>query len=289
MPTPRRQDIASDRRLSHNLITAMTDEVCRQLQALHGGRYPVAELSYGTVRDYCDSCDHLPWLSSIQNDLKDLQRPWTVKAALGLLSPGASLLEIGAGQPFVAAALAEFGYRVTVVDPYDGSGGGPTEFDQFVQAYPKVRIIRNEFRPGLLELADQIFDGIYSVSVLEHIPEPFLGTLFEGVTRHLRREGWSFHSVDCVTQGAHAAYHCEQCIRIANYQDTIAGREAVSKEALVDLINRASSDVETYYLSAAGHNLWRGSIPYDEFPFRKVISVQLAAQRMRRKSGLTPL
>src|SRR5712692_5097989 len=84
----------------------------------YAGRFPIKAFDYGTVRDYCDSCDHLPWLSSAQNDLKDLQRPWTVKAALGLLAPGSRLLEIGAGQPLVAAFLAELGYDVTVIDPY---------------------------------------------------------------------------------------------------------------------------------------------------------------------------
>ena len=44
--------------------------------------YPAPELAYGTVRDYCDSCDHLPYLSNYQGDLKDFQRPWTVKAIL---------------------------------------------------------------------------------------------------------------------------------------------------------------------------------------------------------------
>ena len=244
----------------------------------YGGKFRVDAVSYGTVRDYCDSCDHLPWLASVQNDPKDLQRPWTIKATLGLVPPPACLLEIGAGEPLVAAALADLDYNVTVVDPYDGSGGGPTAYEQFVQSYPRVRIIQEEFRPGLVELTNQSFDGIYSVSVLEHISEPFLETLFKAVSRHLRPGGWSFHSVDCVIQGAHTTYHCDQCSRILAYQNAIAESKAVSEQALIELINRAYDDTETYYLSAAGHNLWRGGLSYDEFPFRKVISLQFAAQ-----------
>ena len=75
----------------------LTDEQKAALIARYSGRFHVPPLSYGTVRDYCDSCDHLPWLASVQNDLKDLQRPWTIKATLGLLPPPARLLEIGAG------------------------------------------------------------------------------------------------------------------------------------------------------------------------------------------------
>ncbi len=238
--------------------------------------FTIPSLSYGTVRDYCDSCDHLTLLSSAQNDLKDLQRPWTIKAALGLLSPGATLLEIGAGQPLVAATLAELGYNVTVIDPYDGSGGGPTNFDEYVRSYPKLRIIRDQFRIALPQLVDQTFDGIYSVSVLEHIPEPSLGELFQAISHHLRGNGWSFHSVDCVIEGAQALYHCQQCQRIAGYQNKLARISA--RQQLDELIQQAHADLETCYLSAAGHNLWRGRLSYDEFPFRKVISVQFAAQ-----------
>src|SRR5438067_9785920 len=178
----------------------------------YSGRFPVPMFSYGTVRDYCDSCDNLPWLSSVQNDLKDLQRPWTVKATLGLLPPGSRLLEIGAGQPLVAAWLANLGYRVTIVDPYDGSGGGPLEFDRFVQLYPKVRIIRSRLEANLPELEGELFDGIYSISVLEHISEPALGALFQAISAYLPPDGRSFHSVDCVSEGNDASYHFDHCV-----------------------------------------------------------------------------
>lgn len=55
----------------------------------------------------------------------------------------------------VAAILAELGYSVTVIDPYDGSGGGPTQFEDFVRLYPKVRIVRAEFQPDLPQLKNQ--------------------------------------------------------------------------------------------------------------------------------------
>ena len=247
--------------------------------ARYGGKFPVESVGYGTVRDYCDSCDHLPWLSTLQHDLKDLQRPWTVKAALGLLPSGSRLLEIGAGQPIVAAILAELGYSVTVIDPYDGSGGGPTQFEDFVQAYPKVGIIRSQFQPEVPELKHQRFDAIYSISVLEHVPEPTLRVLFQAISAHLESHGRSFHSVDCVTAGNGAEYHFEQCLRIVNYQCEIAGERSIERNLLAELFDKANGDVETCYLSAAGHNLWRANTPYEMFPFRKVLSFQTEACR----------
>jgi SAM-dependent methyltransferase len=262
----------------------LTDEQKAALIARYSGRFRVPPLSYGTVRDCCDSCDYLPWLSTLQHDLKDLQRPWTVKAALGLLPSGSRLLEIGAGQPIVAATLAELGYNVTVIDPYDGSGGGPTQFEDFVRLYPKVRIVRAEFQPDLPQLKNQIFDAIYSISVLEHVPEPALRALFHAISGHLEPGGRSFHSVDCVTAGNGASYHFEQCLRIANYQREIAGGSSMERKALVELFERADEDIETCYLSAAGHNLWRSKTPYEMFPFRKVLSFQTTSQAATRET-----
>src|SRR5882762_1843803 len=256
----------------------LTDEQKAALIARYSGRFHVPPLSYGTVRDYCDSCDNLPWLSSVQNDLKDLQRPWTVKAALGLVPLGSRLLEIGAGQPLAAASLAELGYKVTVVDPYDGSGGGPTEFDKFVELYPKVRLIRSQFGTALPELMNESFDGIYSVSVLEHVPEPDLERLFQALSIRLKPGGYSFHSIDCVTEGDGTQYHLEHCCRIFGYQCRMTDEGTQDGQDFLAIIEKADQDLETCYLSAAGHNLWRGSIRYDAFPFRKVLSIQTAVR-----------
>jgi SAM-dependent methyltransferase len=258
----------------------LTDEQKAALIARYSGRFQVPLLSYGTVRDYCDSCDNLTQLSVLQHDLKDLQRPWTVKVALKLMKPGSRLLEIGAGPPLVAAMLADLGYDLTIVDPYDGSAGGPTEFQTFAQCYPKIRFVRNRFRLDLPQLEGELFDGIFSISVLEHVPEPELQAVFAAIATHLRPGGHSFHSVDCVTHGEGSEYHIEQCARIANHQAQIAGGPPVESARLAELFEAADEDIDTYYLSAEGHNLWRGGRPYDTFRFRRVISFQVAAVKV---------
>lgn len=256
----------------------ITDPEKAALIERYAGRYAVPFCSYGTVEDYCDSCDQLPWLASVQNDLKELQRPWAFKATLGLLPPPARLLEIGAGEPLAAAYLAQLGYEVTVVDPYDGSGGGPQQFEMFKQAYPQVRIIRDRLRLGLPELAGDVFDGIYSISVLEHIPKAAVAELFEAITAYLRSGGFSYHSIDCVTKGFAADYHLQLCLTILSSQAQIRRASPALATELITLLQRADNDLETYYLSAAGHNLWRGTLPYSRFPFRRVLSLQTAAQ-----------
>src|ERR1700687_406738 len=67
--------------------------------------FAVTPLSYGTVRDYCDSFDNMNELAVANGDLKDCQRPWTLKAILSQVRRGGRVLEIGAGEPFVGDIL----------------------------------------------------------------------------------------------------------------------------------------------------------------------------------------
>jgi hypothetical protein len=243
---------------------------------------PVEEVTYGTVRDFCDSSDHLPFLSHLQGDLKDLQRPAAVKAILGLVPPGARLLEVGAGEPVVAHTLSQLGYQVTIVDPYDGSGNGPTEFNHYVAMYPHIPIIRSVFTKDVSGLQANSFDCIYSISVLEHVYQPAaLSGLFGGIASFLKKGGYSLHLIDHVLAGEGAEYHIRHLTEILTLQASFAGKDQAQVHSdVATLIANLQADIETYYLSAEGHNNWRGATPYESFPFRKVISVQSFSKRV---------
>lgn len=236
-------------------------------------RYSVAPqpplLSYGTVPDYCDSMDHLPELTTIQRDMKDLQRPWTFKTLLRTIPAGGRLLEIGAGEPHVAALLTRCGYEVWVVDPYDGSGRGPTEFEEFKSRYPGVHFIRDQFGTHLSEIKPAQFDCVYSISVLEHIPHKPLEDVLAATHRALRPRGWSIHAIDHVHMGKGSAYHLRTL-------EIILGGHGMEQGLLRNLLASVDSDVDAYFLSAESHNLWRGRMRYDEFPMRRVVSIHLA-------------
>src|ERR1700682_3648510 len=75
-----------------------------------------SETSYATVCDYCESLDHLRQITGLDGDLKNVQRPWAVKALLRAVPPPARLLEIGGGEPIVSGFLNEVGYDVTLRD-----------------------------------------------------------------------------------------------------------------------------------------------------------------------------
>jgi hypothetical protein len=223
-------------------------------------------LGYGTVRDYVDSAERLPSLATASRDLKDVQRPWAVKAILGNVEPGSRLLEIGAGEPVVAELLARLGYDVTVVDPYDGRDNGPADIDAVRATAPHVRVIQGLFPRDLPD--DARFDCLYSISVLEHLPTEALDRLGEDIARYSRNGGCTIHAIDHVLRGPGDAEHLARLRRLV----TSLG---VAGDELDKLLTMLEDDPETYFLSAESHNRWRGGAEYDDFPMRRCVSIQL--------------
>lgn len=231
--------------------------------------YPIAPLSYATVRDYSDSFDHFGELATLNKDLKDVQRPWIVKAIISSIPRGGRLLEIGGGEPFVADILTQLGYKVTIVDPYDGCGNGPLDYENFKSNFPNIDIIRKYFTDYLTELEPKSFDCIYSISVLEHVPIPDLPRVCAGIKKFLDGESSkTIHAIDHVLKGAGDSHHLERLF-------VLADGLGFDKDELISLFEQLSGDVEAYFLSAEAHNMWRGSLKYDDFPMRKVVSLQL--------------
>ena len=233
----------------------------------YAGEFPLPPISYGTVRDFADSADHLTGLAGASFDMKDLQRCWAIKAILGNVERGARVLEIGAGEPLVAGMLSRLGYEVVVVDDYMGGGNGPREFKRFQAAYPDVRFVRELFPPEE-EVGDD-FGAVFSISVLEHVPLEAVGDVVaKGHELVRRRGGCSIHAVDHVLAGWGAEEHREKLERIV-------AALGLPAEELATQIEAMESDPETYFVSAEAHNRWRGDLPYDQYAMRRIGSVNL--------------
>jgi glycosyltransferase involved in cell wall biosynthesis len=240
--------------------------------AKHYADYQVPEmLGYATVRDYSDSVERLRALATINQDLKDAQRPWVLKAILGAIPRGARLLEIGAGDPWVADLLARLGYQVVIVDPYDGRDRGPAEFEQIRKQFPQITFLKGLFPEALSALSDAKFDCIYSISVLEHLPMESVSTVFAGIASHTRtRSAPTIHAIDHVLLGDGAEEHFTKLRRMVG----CLGLDETDLRATLD---RLRDDPDAYFLSAEAHNRWRGATPYDKFPMRRCVSIQLCA------------
>jgi hypothetical protein len=235
----------------------------------------ISETSYATVRDYCDSVDHLPQITGLDGDLKNVQRPWAVKTLLRAVPPPARLLEIGGGEPIVSGFLNELGYDVTLVDPYDGFGNGPTAYESYVDCFPNVKIVRGYFEPHTPALAPASFDAVFSVSVLEHLPEEAAKKCFQAIGEFLAPGGASIHCFDFVLQGVGQEYDLTTGRNILNHQAQLENRPAETD--FDDLLEQLKVNVEVFFLSPQGHHHWRRGLPYQEFPFRQVVSVQTIA------------
>jgi hypothetical protein len=236
---------------------------------------PASETSYATVRDYCESLDHLPQITGLDGDLKNVQRPWAVKTLLRVKPPPARLLEIGGGEPIVSGFLNELGYDVTLVDPYDGSGNGPTEYEKYATAFPKVRIVRGYFAPDMPLFSPNSFDAIFSVSVLEHFSNDSVTNCFRAIEQYLTPGGASVHCFDFVLQGRAQEHDLANAANILQHQTRLENR--IAETGLPDLLEQLKADTETFFLSPQGHHSWRGGLRYEEFPFRKVVSLQTIA------------
>lgn len=246
---------------------AIGDESIWPILDLYGGSFEVPPISYGTVRDFADSTENMPGLAGANFDMKDMQRCWTIKAIAGNLPRGSRILEIGAGEPLVAGLLTRLGYQATVVDPYDGSGNGPREYEAFKAAYPDVRFVREQFPPR--EDLGGEYAAVYSISVLEHIPLEAIDEVIAAARRLIApAEGLSIHAVDHVLAGWGADDHLEKLERIV-------AASGLSTEELHETIARLEKDPETYFVSAEAHNRWRGGLPYDQYAMRRIVSVNL--------------
>jgi hypothetical protein len=229
------------------------------------------------VCDFCESIDELPEITALDGDLKNVQRPWAAKAILAQVPPPARLLEIGGGEPIVSGFLSELGYDVTLVDPYDGFGNGPTDYERYVARFPHVKIVREYFRPGLPGLKPQSFDAIFSISVLEHIPPDSLPVCFDAIEGFLSPRGVSVHCFDFILQGNGDAHNLVQAQEILGEQRRVTGTP--DHPPFGELLDRLRADVETFFLSPQGHHHWRRGQAYSAFPFRKVVSLQTVARR----------
>jgi SAM-dependent methyltransferase len=245
------------------------DERLWELKRLYG-EFEVPPISYGTVRDLADSLDNLGGLARANSDMKDLQRCWAVKAVLGNVATGGRLVEIGAGEPLAADTLVRLGYEVTVIDPYDGSDRGPRQFEEFRASYPRLDFVRDRFPPERGLPAD--VDGVYSISVLEHIPTDSVAGVVSAALEALRPGGCAIHAIDHVVAGWGAEEHLERL-------EEIARSSGLPTERLHEAIRGLEQDPEAYWVSAEAHERWRGRLPYQHYPMRRIASIGLLSRQ----------
>jgi hypothetical protein len=261
--------LRAPRRGGNASVWTLGEKPLARARQRYQGAFPVPAVSYGTVRDLADSRAHLGGLADANRDLKDVQRCWTVKAILGNVAPGSRLLEIGAGEPVVAGILSRLGYEVTIVDPYAGRGNGPRAFAAFRAAYPDLAFVRDSFPPAQPLAAG--FGAVYSISVLEHLGPDEIRQALTAARGLLEPErGCAIHAIDVVIAGWGTEEHREKL-------EAAAAALGIEPAAVAAQVEQLRDDPETYFVSAETHESWRVGLPYDEYPMRRIASVNLFA------------
>ena len=237
--------------------------------------YRLASLGYSTVRDYTRYYEHCSQLLGPKGDLKDVQRPWALEAVRHWVPAGAAIIDMGGAGCELASCLMD-DYVVTVVDPYDGRGSGPTNVVALQRKYPQISYIEDVLTPQTA--LPQIYQAVVSTSVVEHLgPSAVFDTVL-GIDQVLVVGGWSIHAIDFTVRGEG---------RIKTLTDQVVAQflAAYAVETSLDELRQAMlADHETYFLSPLMYQQWRKQRSYDAYPWRQVGSINIILQKIAPSS-----
>ncbi len=233
--------------------------------------YELVSLDYSTVRDYTRYWEEHSDLIGERGALKDVQRPWVLETVDDLIPGGSFVADMGGAACDLASCLAQ-NYRVTVVDPYDGRGNGPTRVEVMKKRHPTINFIIDTLNPDTD--IDQEYHAVVSTSVIEHIPVPHVGDAVEGIDRALISGGYSIHAIDFSVRGnGRIMVNNKHCL------EAFVSAYGLDPGVVEELRNRMIEDCETYYLSAPMYQQWRRKRDYDEYPWRQVGTLNIVLKK----------
>ena len=111
----------------------------------------------------------------------DIIRTAEIEKAMGFFTPGARILEIGAGTGSQALQLKRHGYDVIAIEMSDSIYAGDRVFPI------------TDYDGRHIPLPDASIDIVFSSNVLEHVPD--LGQMHSEIRRVLKPEGYCVHVV----------------------------------------------------------------------------------------------
>jgi len=130
-------------------------------------------------------------------DLKIFQDMLMYRFILDNFAPGARLLEIGGGDSRIIRWLKDR-YEFWNLDKLEGVGNGLTNLNDTAD----FRLVRDYIGSFSAELPAQYFDGVFSLSTLEHVPEAeeCYRNILADIDRVLKPGGLSAHAFDIIMQ-----------------------------------------------------------------------------------------
>jgi hypothetical protein len=140
-------------------------------------------------------------LFSAKYGLKGFDNPWILESHAW--KAGEKVLDIGAAyskfpsylyQTFNCEMWAVDDFGMTVDDPFWTRGNSPQEF---ISSHPEVKYLMERLGdPEKSSLPRGYFDVVYSISVLEHIPQSITPAVWRHMDTLLKPGGEMLHAVD---------------------------------------------------------------------------------------------
>ncbi len=251
--------------LNGSEVLVPDDEVW-PLRELFAGHAPATGLSYAKVADLAESADAMPQLVAASPPPLGLQRGWALKALLGSVPQGSAILELAGAGPLAAGVLQRLGYEVTILDPFDGTASEPHTFTAVTRDYSAIAFIRDRF-PTTTPLPRR-YAAVYSTGLLDRLEPDRVAASIEAAAGALEPNGVLVHSFSHVIAGWGADDAAQRLSRLA----AAAG---VDQGAVDAALAPMADDPETYLVSAEAHDSWRGAVPYESYPMRRIGSLNL--------------
>lgn len=172
-----------------------------------------------TKRDFFDWTDK--GLCSLdRQELKNIQDGFVLSELAS--SRNAKILEMGGGVSRVLPRL-DRSCELWNADRLEGDGNGPGVSNDDA----RIRLVKTFLGEFSAEMPSEYFDAVFSVSVVEHIPESAIAAMVDDTIRILRPGGIAIHAVDLNIGDADMQSHVQfinQEKKIRNYLDATNGR-----------------------------------------------------------------
>jgi 2-polyprenyl-3-methyl-5-hydroxy-6-metoxy-1,4-benzoquinol methylase len=161
--------------------------------------YDVLEVSLGDLTRLYDYIQRDLYRAKF--GLKGFDYPWMVEShAWGA---GQTVLDVGAAYSTFPCYLSQtYGCEVWAVDDFGMSVDDPywlrsNSPQEFIDAHPEVKyVVERLGDPAKSSLPENYFDVIYSISVLEHVPQPITQAVWKHMSRLLKPGGVMLHAID---------------------------------------------------------------------------------------------
>lgn len=130
---------------------------------------------------------------------------------------GLTIAEVGGGDSRILPRLAKAN-RCFNIEPFEGADNGP-KGEVKIAGVENIRTTVGQFDPAL---EDAFFDVVFSVSVVEHIPDPDFPAFLEDNIRILKPGGVMFHAIDMYLAASPTDFWRN---RFEMYREAITGRD----------------------------------------------------------------